>query len=159
MQAADRSLAKVMPSIDVHADANLFSEQDEGILAADLAAAALRAEGLEPSPFLLSKSWVFFHRHPASAVVAGDGSVAAGAVRISVLAPYGRLTPEARAGLIEQATQIVARVVGDPAQAERTFVLIGETADGGWGLAGRTGAQLVEWAMGQVAAAGRPEAG
>ncbi|MBS2536857.1 hypothetical protein KGQ20_29250 [Catenulispora sp. NF23] len=34
-----------MPSIDVHAAANLFSEQDERALAAELAAAALRAEG------------------------------------------------------------------------------------------------------------------
>lgn len=147
-----------MPSIDVYADASLFSEQDERTLAAELAAAALRAEGLEPSPFLLSKSWVFFHRHPASAVVAGDGSVAAGAVRISVLAPQGRLTPEARAGLVEETSLIVARVVGDPDQVERTFVLIGETADGGWGLAGRTGARLVEWAVERAAPAPEPPA-
>ncbi|WP_370347260.1 4-oxalocrotonate tautomerase family protein [Catenulispora sp. EB89] len=140
-----------MPSIDVHAAADLFSEKDESTLARELAEAALRAEGLEPSPFLLSKSWVFFHRHPTSAILAGDGSSATGAVRISILAPPGRLTAEARSGLVEQATRIVARVVGDPEQAERTFVLIGETGDGGWGLAGRTGAELVEWAVKRAA--------
>jgi hypothetical protein len=65
---AESPLARAMPSIDVHADAELFSKQDKRTIARELTEAALRAEGLEPSPFLLSKSWVFFHRYPASTV-------------------------------------------------------------------------------------------
>jgi phenylpyruvate tautomerase PptA (4-oxalocrotonate tautomerase family) len=135
-----------MPSIDVHAAAGLFSEQDEQVLAEELAAAALRAEGLEPTPFLLGMSWVFFHRYPAPAIRSGTGSIAAGAVRVQVLTPHGRLDPQARENLIREVSDIVARVMDDPAQIERTFVLINETAASGWGLAGLTGSRLVEWA-------------
>jgi phenylpyruvate tautomerase PptA (4-oxalocrotonate tautomerase family) len=135
-----------MPSIDVHAAAGMFSEEGEHALAEELARAALQAEGLEPTPFLLEKSWVFFHRYPASAVRAGDGATVDSAVRIQVLAPFGRLTVEAQGRLIQDISDIVARLAGDPTQRERTFVLISETVQGGWGLAGLTGGQLVEWA-------------
>jgi phenylpyruvate tautomerase PptA (4-oxalocrotonate tautomerase family) len=135
-----------VPSIDIHAAEGLFSDKSEQALAEELASAALRAEGLEPTPFLLEKSWVFFHRYPASAVRAGDGTTADGAVRVQVLAPFGRLTADAQAKLIQEISDIVARAAGDPAQRERTFVLISETAQGGWGLAGLTGSRLVEWA-------------
>lgn len=140
-----------MPSIDVHADAQLFSEQDERTLAAELSEAALRAEGREPSPLLLSKSWVFFYRHPASAVLAGDGSAATGAVRVSILAPPGRLTPEARTELVAAATRIVTRVVGDPEQKARTFVLVSEAGQGGWGLATTHGHDHTETAGTRIA--------
>lgn len=139
-----------MPSIDVYAAAGLFSEQGEQTLAKELGKAALRAEGLEPTPFLLAKSWIFFHRYPESAVRTGTGTVAAGAIRIRILTPYGRLGAQARESLIREVSEIVRRVVGDPAQLERTFVLLGETAEGGWGLAGLTGDRLVEWATGHA---------
>jgi len=146
---ADISLpreADTVPSIDVHAAAGLFSEQGEQTLAKELAKAALRAEGLEPTPFLLAKSWVFFHRYPESAVRTEDGAVAEDAIRIQILTPYGRLGAQARESLIREVSEIVGRVVGDPTQMERTFVLLGETVEGGWGLAGLTGDRLVEWA-------------
>ncbi|MFJ4655381.1 4-oxalocrotonate tautomerase family protein [Nocardia sp. NPDC088792] len=143
-----------MPSIDVHAPVGLFSAESQAVLAEELAGVALRAEGLEPTPFLLEKSWVFFHRHAVEAVRSGLGTAAAGAVRIQILAPYGRLGAQAREKLIQDATEIVVRTTGDPTQAERTFVLIGETAESGWGLAGLTGGSLVAWAVGQSAATG-----
>jgi len=135
-----------VPSIDVHAQAGLFSEQSEQTLSKELTEAALRAEGLELTPFLLAKSWVFFHRYPASAVRTGAGTAAAGAVRIQVLTPHGRLGTQARETLVRDVSEIVARVVGDPTQKERTFVLLGETSEAGWGLAGLTGNRLIEWA-------------
>jgi phenylpyruvate tautomerase PptA (4-oxalocrotonate tautomerase family) len=33
-------------------------------------------------------------------------------------------------------TQIVARIAGDPNQGSRTWVLLTEAAEGGWGIAG-----------------------
>jgi phenylpyruvate tautomerase PptA (4-oxalocrotonate tautomerase family) len=35
-----------------------------------------------------------------------------------------------------EATEMVARVSGDPTQAGRTWVLLSEAAEGGWGIAG-----------------------
>ena len=35
-----------------------------------------------------------------------------------------------------EATQIVAKICGDPGQAARTWVLLTEAAEGGWGIAG-----------------------
>jgi phenylpyruvate tautomerase PptA (4-oxalocrotonate tautomerase family) len=139
-----------VPSIDVHSPAGLLSPRGEQELAAELAKAALRAEGLDPSGFLLGMSWVFFHRYQPSDVLTGAGTTAENAVRVLILAPYGRLGPAARQGLIQEVSDAVARVVGDPAQRERTFVLVSETAENGWGLAGLTGRPLAEWARQQA---------
>ena len=38
--------------------------------------------------------------------------------------------------LVAEATQIVARIAGDPSQTTRTWVLLTEAAEGGWGIAG-----------------------
>jgi phenylpyruvate tautomerase PptA (4-oxalocrotonate tautomerase family) len=37
---------------------------------------------------------------------------------------------------VTEATAIVASVAGDPTQATRTWVLLSEAAEGGWGIAG-----------------------
>ena len=39
-------------------------------------------------------------------------------------------------GLQRDATQIVSRISGDASQASRTWVLLTEAAEGGWGIAG-----------------------
>jgi phenylpyruvate tautomerase PptA (4-oxalocrotonate tautomerase family) len=46
------------------------------------------------------------------------------------------LDREAQKGLVSDVTDIVARISGDPGQAERTWVLLTEAAEGGWGVAG-----------------------
>jgi phenylpyruvate tautomerase PptA (4-oxalocrotonate tautomerase family) len=38
--------------------------------------------------------------------------------------------------LVKEATEIVAKISGDPSQAGRTWVLLTEAAEGGWGIAG-----------------------
>jgi phenylpyruvate tautomerase PptA (4-oxalocrotonate tautomerase family) len=37
---------------------------------------------------------------------------------------------------VAEATEIVAKIAGDPTQAGRTWVLLTEAAEGGWGIAG-----------------------
>jgi phenylpyruvate tautomerase PptA (4-oxalocrotonate tautomerase family) len=143
--------ASAMPSIDVHAPGGVFTREAERRLAERLGYAALAAEGLEPTPFLLDKTWVRFQH--GSEVYTGSGAIADRPVRVLVFAPAGRLGPEAKRELVRRVTQLVAEAAGDPAQEERTFVLILETADGGWGLAGRTGGELVEWALDRAAGA------
>ncbi len=48
----------------------------------------------------------------------------------------GGLSRDGQRQLVAEATQIVARIAGDPSQASRTWVLLTEAAEGGWGIAG-----------------------
>ena len=57
-------------------------------------------------------------------------------VRVQIVTPPGVLKREGQKQLVKEATDIVARISGDPSQAGRTWVLLSEAAEGGWGLAG-----------------------
>jgi phenylpyruvate tautomerase PptA (4-oxalocrotonate tautomerase family) len=46
------------------------------------------------------------------------------------------LSREGQKELVADVTQIIARIAGDPSQGGRTWVLITEAAEGGWGIAG-----------------------
>ena len=46
------------------------------------------------------------------------------------------LSREGQKQLVADVTQIVARIAGDPSQGGRTWVLLTEAAEGGWGIAG-----------------------
>ena len=50
--------------------------------------------------------------------------------------PPGVLNREGQKQLVTEVTQIVARIAGDASQAGRTWVLLTEAAEGGWGIAG-----------------------
>jgi len=65
---------------------------------------------------------------------AADGS--ARTVRVQVLTPPGVLNRAGQKQLVSDATRIVAEACGDPTQARRTWVLLTEAAEGGWGIAG-----------------------
>ena len=55
--------------------------------------------------------------------------------------------------VVRQFTDLIAQVAGDPNLTERTWVLITEAPDGGWGLAGHanTNAELITAARAQIA--------
>jgi phenylpyruvate tautomerase PptA (4-oxalocrotonate tautomerase family) len=55
--------------------------------------------------------------------------------------------------VVTQFTELVAKASGDPSLSERTWVLLTEAVDGGWGLAGHahTNAELVQAARAQIA--------
>ena len=57
-------------------------------------------------------------------------------VRVQVVTPPGVLSRAGQKQLVAEATEIVARISGDPSQAGRTWVLLTEAAEGGWGIAG-----------------------
>jgi phenylpyruvate tautomerase PptA (4-oxalocrotonate tautomerase family) len=44
-------------------------------------------------------------------------------------------------GVVEELTEIVARAAGDPALVQRTWVLLTESPEGGWGIAGHANTQ------------------
>jgi phenylpyruvate tautomerase PptA (4-oxalocrotonate tautomerase family) len=125
-----------MPMIDVYAASDLFPAGSDRTLAAELTAALLRAEGVaSPGPTHLNNTGAYIHRMPASAVhTAGTG--AARTVRVQVVTPPAALTRDGQKQLVKDATEIVARIAGDPSQVGRTWVLLTEAAEGGWGIAG-----------------------
>ncbi|MFG2036553.1 4-oxalocrotonate tautomerase family protein [Dactylosporangium sp. NPDC048998] len=125
-----------MPMIDVYAPADLFPAGADRELAARLTAALLHAEGVaEPGPAHTNNTGAYVHRMPPEAVhTAATG--AARTVRVQVLTPPGVLSREGQKELVAEATRIVTELSGDPTQAGRTWVLLTEAAEGGWGIAG-----------------------
>ena len=66
----------------------------------------------------------------------------------------GVLDREKQLGVVRELTDIVAAAAGDPAVAERTWVLITESPEGGWGINGHanTGSDIAEAARSELAA-------
>jgi phenylpyruvate tautomerase PptA (4-oxalocrotonate tautomerase family) len=118
--------------IDVYAPNGTF--KDRKALARDLAAAVMRWEGVPEIPLFTSNTAAFVHDLPADAIsdVSGDGSH----VRVQVLTPAGVLNRDKQLGVVKELTEIVAAAAGRPTLPERTWVLIVESPDGGWGIAG-----------------------
>jgi phenylpyruvate tautomerase PptA (4-oxalocrotonate tautomerase family) len=81
--------------------------------------------------------------------VDGDG----GYVRVKVLTNAGALDREKQLAVVQQFSTIVAEAAGKADLANRTWVLLTEAIDGGWGLWGHahTNAELVQAARDQLA--------
>jgi hypothetical protein len=67
-------------------------------------------------------------------------------VRVQVLTKTGALDRDKQLPVISQLTAIAAAAAGDPSLAGRTWALLTEAPDGGWGLAGHanTNAELAQ---------------
>jgi len=125
-----------MPMIDVYAPADLFPADADRPLGEALTLAVLRAEGVAtPGPFHTHNTAAYIHRMPASTVQTAATALAR-TVRIQVITPPGSLNREGQKQLVKEATEIVTQLSGDPSQAARTWVLLTEAAEGGWGLLG-----------------------
>src|SRR6476660_8126161 len=140
-----------MPMIDVYASDGTFT--DKHALARRLAEAVMRWEQVPAIP-LFSDTAAFIHDLPADAI-----SNAAGAsdyVRVQVLTPVGVLDRDKQLGVVRELTDIVAAAAGDPGLVDRTWVLITEAPDGGWGIDGHanTGQDIVAAARAALAVGG-----
>jgi phenylpyruvate tautomerase PptA (4-oxalocrotonate tautomerase family) len=125
-----------MPMIDVYAAADLFPTGTDGQLGHELTMAVLRAEGVKtPGPFHLNNTAAFIHRMDPHAVHTA-ATDSARTVRVQVITPPGALTRDGQKQLVKEVTEIVTRISGDTTQASRTWVLLTEAAEGGWGLSG-----------------------
>jgi phenylpyruvate tautomerase PptA (4-oxalocrotonate tautomerase family) len=138
-----------MPMIDVYATAGTFADQHQ--LAVDLATAVMTIEQVPDIPMFRQNTAAFIHDLPAGSLsnVDGDGSY----VRIQVLTNAGALDRGKQLAVVERLTSIAAAAAGDPGLAGRTWVLLTEAPDGGWGLAGHasTNEELVLAARAQIA--------
>ena len=139
-----------MPMIDVYAAAGTFG--DKHTLARDLASAVMRWEKVPPIALFKKNTAAFIHELPADSLsnAAGDSNY----VRVQVLTPVGVLDREKQLGVVRELTDIVAAAAGDPTLTSRTWVLIAESPEGGWGIKGHanTGADITAAARAELAA-------
>jgi phenylpyruvate tautomerase PptA (4-oxalocrotonate tautomerase family) len=121
-----------MPMIDVYAPPGTFEGKHQ--LAQELAAAVMRWEGVPEIALFLDNTAAFIHDLPAEAISNAAG--ASNYVRVQVLTPVAVLDREKQLGVVKELTDIVASAAGDPSLADRTWVLITESPEGGWGIDG-----------------------
>jgi phenylpyruvate tautomerase PptA (4-oxalocrotonate tautomerase family) len=138
-----------MPMIDVYAAAGTFG--DPHALAKELAGTLMAIEQVPDIPMFRKNTAAFVHDLPATSVSNVDGDSTY--VRVQVLTNAGALDREKQLAVVERFTAIAAQAADDPSLAERTWVLLTEAPDGGWGLAGHanTNAELIAAARAQLA--------
>ncbi len=138
-----------MPMIDVYASGGTFTNPKA--LARDLASTLMKIEQVPDIPMFRNNTAAFIHDLPDGALsnVEGDGNY----VRVQVLTNAGALNREKQLAVVREFTDLVAAAAGDPSLAERTWVLLTEAIEGGWGLAGHanTNTELVDAARAQIA--------
>jgi phenylpyruvate tautomerase PptA (4-oxalocrotonate tautomerase family) len=72
-----------------------------------------------------------------------------------VLTPVCVLDREKQRGVVDELTDIVAAAAGDPSLRERTWVLLTESPEGGWGIAGEANTNADIAALARAALEGR----
>ena len=102
-------------------------------------------------PMFRKNTAAFVHDLPPSSLSNVDGDSTY--VRVQVLTNAGALDRDKQLAVVSRLTAIIAEAAGDPSLAERTRVLLTESPDGGWGLAGHanTNEELVAAARAQIA--------
>jgi phenylpyruvate tautomerase PptA (4-oxalocrotonate tautomerase family) len=139
-----------MPMIDVYATAGTFPDPHQ--LATDLATAVMTIEQVPDIPMFRQNTAAFIHELPPGGLSNVDGE--SNYVRIQVLTNAGALDRGKQLAVVERLTDIAASAAGDPTLTSRTWVLLTEAPDGGWGLSGHanTNEELVLAARAQIAA-------
>lgn len=138
-----------MPMIDIYATAGTFADAHQ--LAKDAATTVMTVEKVPNIPMFRKNTAAFVHELPEAAISNVDGD--SNYVRVQVLTNTGALDREQQLALVSQLTDLVASAAGDPGLAERTWVMLTEATQGGWGLWGHahTNEELVGAARAQIA--------
>jgi len=134
--------------IDVYATAGTFPDSHQ--LAVDLATAVMTIEQVPDIPMFRQNTAAFIHDLPPGSLSNVDGDT--NSVRIQVLTNAGALDRVKQLAVVERLANIAADAAGDPTLVSRTWVLLTEAPDGGWGLAGHanTNEELVLAARAQI---------
>jgi phenylpyruvate tautomerase PptA (4-oxalocrotonate tautomerase family) len=138
-----------MPMIDIYAVEGTFTDTKK--LATEAAAAVKNIEGVPDIPMFRKNTAGFVHALPAGAVSNVDGDE--NYVRVQVLTNEGALDRDKQLAVVEQLTNLVVEASGDASLKERTWVLLTEAKQGGWGLWGHahTNEELVAAARDEIA--------
>ncbi len=138
-----------MPMIDIYAAKGTFSDTAE--LATSAAATMMQVEGVPDIPMFRKNTAAFVHEAASGAIANVDGDE--DYVRVQVLTNKGALDRDKQLAVVEQLTDLVATAAGDPSLKTRTWVLLTEAEDGGWGLWGHahTNDELVKAAREEIA--------
>ena len=136
-----------MPMIDIYAAAGTFP--DTAKLARDAATTVMTVEGVPNIPMFRRNTAAFVHELPGIANVDGDQNY----VRVQVLTNAGALDRDKQLAVVRELTGLIAAAAGDAALKDRTWVLLTEAPEGGWGLWGHAhlNAELVTAARAEIA--------
>jgi phenylpyruvate tautomerase PptA (4-oxalocrotonate tautomerase family) len=138
-----------VPMIDVYAATGTFREPHR--LASDLARTLMTIEGVPDIPMFRQNTAAFIHELSTGSISNVDGD--SDRVRVQVLTNAGALDREKQLAVVGQFTALVAEAAEDDSLPGRTWVLLTEAIEGGWGLAGHanTNDELVQAARAQIA--------
>lgn len=134
-----------MPMIDVYARPGTFA--DPVALATRLAATLMEVEQVPPINLFRKNTAAFVHDCTLANVDGDDDRV-----RVQVLTNAGALDRAKQLEAVSRLTSVVAEAAGDPSLTQRTWVLLTETYDGAWGIAGHanTNDELVALARAEL---------
>ena len=140
--------------IDIYATRGTFA--DPHGLARDAAAAVMTVERVPDIPMFRQNTAAFVHELPATGISNVDGN--SNYVRVQVLTNNGALDRGKQQATVEQFTSLIAGAGGDEGLRQRTWVLLTEAPEGGWGLWGKahTNEELVGAARAEIARLQQP---
>ncbi|SHN69674.1 hypothetical protein [Bradyrhizobium erythrophlei] len=138
-----------MPMIDIYATAGTFS--DPHALATEAAATVKAIEQVPDIPMFRKNTAAFVHELKRGALSNVDGD--SNYVRVQVLTNAGALDRPKQIAVVRQLTDLIAKAAGDDSLKDRTWVLLTEAVQGGWGLWGHahTNDEIVTAARNEIA--------
>ena len=138
-----------MPMIDIFAATGTFADPHK--LAMDAAATVKAVEEVPDIPMFRKNTAAFVHELPPTAVANVDGD--SNYVRVQVLTNAGALNRDKQIAVVRKLTELIAAAAGDPTLTDRTWVLLTEAPEGGWGLWGHahTNPEIVAAARAEIA--------
>ena len=112
----------------------------------------MAVEQVPDIPMFRQNTAAFVHELDQNSLSDVDG--ASDHIRVQVLTNAGALDRAKQIALVTKLTELVVEAAGKPELKERTWVLLTEAPDGGWGLWGHahTNAELVQAARDQLSA-------
>jgi phenylpyruvate tautomerase PptA (4-oxalocrotonate tautomerase family) len=111
----------------------------------------MTVEEVPDIPMFRKNTAAFVHDLPDDCISNVDGDH--DYVRVQILTNAGALSRDKQIAVVQRITAIIADRADDPSLSERTWVLLTEAPDGGWGLQGHahTNEELVLAARAQLA--------
>jgi hypothetical protein len=110
----------------------------------------MKWENVPPINLFKKNAAAFIHELASEAISNAAGG--SNYVRVQVLTPINVLNREKQLDVVRELTDIVGAAAGDPTLVNRTWMLITEAAEGGWGINrhANTGAEIVAAARAEL---------